>query len=147
MATGEPPVPPCSCPQEGSDTQSDISLVVNSGIRPSDEQLLRLVDSRKPPASESMPSREYKEKSCPGGVRRRYCKREWFEKFPFSAFSHSCQGIFCLPCVLFPVEQRTSGRAQVLVSRPLVNWKDALADLSDTASCPLRNLVKNSSRC
>ena len=48
-----------------------------------------------------------------------------------SAFSHSCQGIFCLPCVLFPMEQRTSGRAQVLVSRPLVNyWKNALADLS-----------------
>ena len=32
------------------------------------------------------------------------------------------------------MEQRTSGRAQVLVSRPLVNWKDALADLSAHSS-------------
>ena len=81
MATGEPPVPPCSSPQEGTDTQSDIGLVVNSGIRPSDEQLLRLVDSHKPPASESMPSREYKEKSCPGGVRGCYCKRGGLRNF------------------------------------------------------------------
>ena len=32
--------------------------------------------------------------------------------------------------MLFPVEQQTSGRAQILVTRPLVNWKDALADLT-----------------
>ena len=38
--------------------------------------------------------------------------------------------MFCLSCVLCPIEQQTSGRAQVLVTRPLVNWKNAVADLT-----------------
>ena len=64
------------------------------------------------------------------GVRQRFCSRDWFEKFPFISFSSSACGIFCLACVLFPVEQQTSGRAQVLVTRSLVNWKDAVADMT-----------------
>ena len=35
-----------------------------------------------------------------------------------------------MPCVLFPVSQTTSGRANILITSPLVNWKDAVCDLS-----------------
>ena len=55
----------------------------------------------------------------------------WFNKFPFAAFSKSTQSILCLmACVLFPLEQTTNGCAQLLLTRPLVNWEDALADVN-----------------
>ena len=63
----------------------------------------------------------------------RYCNRSWFDTFPFTALSPSKQRIFCLPCILFPVLQATSGQASVLITSPLVNWKDAVRDL--TAHC------------
>ena len=42
-------------------------------------------------------------------------------------------GIFCLPCVLFSSETAHGGarKASILISKPLTNWKDAVADLNN----------------
>ena len=100
-----------------------------TGSNVDDDTKLKLIQSRVPGPSIAMPSRQYADSTRVSGFRSRFCNREWFARFPFATFSVSLGGIFCLPCVLFPVEQHSSGRAQVLVSRPLVNWKDAVADL------------------
>ena len=107
----------------------DIAGVVSCGAT-SDCNKLKLIRFRTPAANVPMPSRQYNDKTRTCGVRQRFCSRDWFEKFQFISFSSSACGIFCLACVLFPVEQQTSGRAQVLVTLPLVNWKDAVADMT-----------------
>lgn len=99
-----------------------------SGI--SNDVLLKVIEPRKPALNEQMPSQVTKDKSQKDGTRVRYCNRSWFDMFPFASYSSSKQGIFCLPCVLFPVTQSTSGRARVLIKAPLVNWKDAVHDLT-----------------
>ena len=76
-----------------------------------------------------MPSRQYSDKSRARGVRQRFCNHDWFVKFPFTAFSVSTGGIFCLPCVLF-LQNKKQVVMLVLVTRPLVNWKDAVVDLT-----------------
>ena len=50
----------------------------------------------------------------------------YFDKFPFSGFSLHCQGIFCWPCVLFPVEPEVSSapRAETLIRKHLTDWKN-----------------------
>lgn len=109
----------------------DIASFVNcSGQKVSDHILLNVIKTRTPAASIPMPSRLYSEKSRKDGKRRRYCNRQWFERFPFISYSQSQQGLYCLPCVLFPVPQSTSGRAQSLISRPLTDWKDAVSILN-----------------
>ena len=108
----------------------DIAGVLSCGAT-SDCNKLKLIRFRTPAANVLMPSRQHNDKTRTCGVRQRLCSRDWFEKFQFISFSSSaCCGIFCLACVLFPVEQKTSGRAEVLVTFPLVNWKDAVADMN-----------------
>ncbi|XP_065177014.1 52 kDa repressor of the inhibitor of the protein kinase-like [Sycon ciliatum] len=77
-----------------------------------------------------MPCQTVKDKSRKDGVRLRYCNRSWFDTFPFTAYSAVKRGIYCVPCVLFPVTQSTSGRARILISTPLVNFKDATQELA-----------------
>ncbi|XP_022248767.1 cell division cycle protein 16 homolog isoform X2 [Limulus polyphemus] len=90
---------------------------------------MKLIESCAQAAHIEMPSCKYADKSRTGGVHERFCKKEWIEKYTFTAYSSSARGIFCLPCVLFPVDQHTSGQGQVLIAHPLTNWKDTLADL------------------
>lgn len=113
-----------------SDSVLDIASFVSCGATATDCCKMKLIESRKPALTISMPSHQYPDKSRTGGVRQRFCKHDWFDKFPFTSFSPSVCGIFCLSCILFPVEQQTSGRAQILIIRPLINWKDAVADLT-----------------
>ena len=96
----------------------------------SDELKLKIIEHRKPGSHIKMPSQVQHSKSCKDGVRMRYCNRSWFDTFKFTAYSQLQKGIFCLPCVLFPVPQSTSGRAQILITKPLVNWKDAITHLT-----------------
>ena len=124
-----PDVSLASVSTPGEDSVLDIAEFVCCGAI-SESNKLNLIKFRTPATNVPMPSRQYTDKCRTCGVRLRFCCRDWFEKFPFISFSSSAQGIFCLSCMLFPVEQRTSGRALNLVTRPLVNWKDAVIDLT-----------------
>ena len=63
---------------------------------------------------------------------KRYCCREWFEKFEFISYSENTDGLFCLACVLFPDTEHR--RPKLLVKDPYRNWKDAVSDLK-THTC------------
>lgn len=58
---------------------------------------------------------------------KRYCCREWFDKFDFICYSESVDGLFCLACLFFP--DTAHRRPKILVKDPYRNWKDAVADL------------------
>ncbi|XP_035660282.1 52 kDa repressor of the inhibitor of the protein kinase-like [Branchiostoma floridae] len=58
----------------------------------------------------------------------RYCQREWLETFEFVSYSTEQDGLYCLPCVLFPTSS-TREQPTLLVKRPFRNWKDAKNDL------------------
>ncbi|VDI00927.1 Hypothetical predicted protein [Mytilus galloprovincialis] len=40
-------------------------------------------------------------------------------------------GIYCLPCVLFPIENTPGGRARLLITLPYKKWKDTVADMKN----------------
>jgi len=64
---------------------------------------------------------------------KRYCCREWFEKFDFICYSESLDGLFCLACLFFP--DTGHRRPNNLIKDPYRNWKDAVSDLkSHTAT-------------
>ena len=113
-------------------TTLDISNFLDKDTTaPSDEVVSSLLSSRVPAADVAMPSKLYKDARSPSGKISRSCQRSWFEKFDFVSYLESSQGIFCLACVLFPSSGAHDGvkRAEILISKPLTNWKDALADL------------------
>lgn len=116
-----------------STTGVDIADFVgkSSAARFSHETKLKLVKNRVPRREIVMPSREYKDSKRASGVYTRHCKHEWFSMFDFACYSEREKGIFCLPCVLFPAETAHGGakKAFILISKPLTNWKDAVADL------------------
>lgn len=58
---------------------------------------------------------------------KRYCCREWFDKFDFICYSESLDGLFCVPCLFFPDTEHR--RPKILISEPYRNWKDAVSDL------------------
>jgi len=128
-------LPPDTTPCESDNTTTtaegpDISNFLGND-KPSDEVVSALLSSRVPAAGVAMPSKCYKDSRSPSGQISRSCKRSWFEKFDFVSFSERAGGLFCLACVLFPASGAHSGvkRADILISKPLTNWKDALADL------------------
>lgn len=95
-----------------------------TGSNIDDDTKLKLIQSRVPGPSIALPSRQYADSTRVSGFRSHFCNCEWLARFPFATFSVSLGGIFCLPCVLFPVEQHSSDRAQVLVSRaPLLTGR------------------------
>lgn len=105
------------------------------------------MNNRIPPLLYPLPSKSYKDKNKKSGTRIRSCQHKWFQTFEFLAYSSKMKGLFCLPCILFPVENVTGGRAQQLITKPYNNWKDALVDLRNHASCEYHNssaiLLKN----
>ncbi|VDI45245.1 Hypothetical predicted protein, partial [Mytilus galloprovincialis] len=40
-------------------------------------------------------------------------------------------GIYCLPCILFPIENTPGGRARLLITLTYKNWKDTVADMKN----------------
>ena len=67
------------------------------------------------------------------------CQHKWSKVFGFIAYSYKMQGLYCLPRVHFPVENRTGGRAKKLISKPYHNWKYATNDLRKHALCEYHN--------
>ena len=95
----------------------------------SSEDILELIRRRVPHADVKLPTKEYTDSKRKSGTYTRSCSRSWFDTFAFLVYSEQRQGLFCLPCVLFPVTAVRGTRARILIRDPLVNWKNALADL------------------
>ena len=95
------------------------------------ETLLQFIRSRIPPSTLQLPALKYNDSKRKCGIYTRRCNRAWFEAFDFLTYSEEREGLFCLPCILFPSRTWHTGasRAKILIEEPLTNWKDALADL------------------
>ena len=61
----------------------------------------------------------------------RYCNEDWFREFNFISYSVQQDGLYCNTCVLFNTEHSRPNmeRANILVTKPYRNWKDAKSDL------------------
>ena len=90
---------------------------------------LKLIEERMPEQSFKFPGKHYKDSKRKGGTYVRYCNRDWLTEFPFLAYSKSLDGLFCLSCVLFSSGISNQHRANLLISAPYQNWKDARADI------------------
>jgi len=88
----------------------------------------QLIKHREPPHHFDFPPKQYKDSRNPKGYISRYCKREWFKRYNFIAYSVKSDGLFCLACVLFP--DTSHRRASFLIEKPYNNWKDATTDLN-----------------
>lgn len=71
----------------------------------------------------------YRDSKRKSGIYFRQCKYEWLEIYETFTYSTEMDGLFCLACVLFPVQCATTPRAQLLINKPYNNWKDAHSDL------------------
>jgi len=98
-----------------------------------DDLKYNLIKNREPDSSFKFPARHYKDKRAKTGLLSRYCCRDWFKMFPFVDYSMSADGLFCLPCVLFP--DSVHRRPKKLITEAYQNWKDAVEDLKKHATC------------
>ena len=84
------------------------------------------------------PSTSYKfprvERTVKGKVRYLSFQRKWLTDFKWLAYSPSKCGGFCKSCVLFAPESVRGAQLQVLVKKPMKNYKDAINILSQHAS-------------
>ncbi|XP_071821470.1 52 kDa repressor of the inhibitor of the protein kinase-like [Apostichopus japonicus] len=106
----------------------DIADFLNGKV--SDEDKLRLMENRCPHPQFKFPSREFKDKRKESGRAKRYCQHDWFSKFPFLCYSTKEDGLYCLPCVLFPTKPKKGARSKLLISQSYCNWKDARSDIN-----------------
>ncbi|CAC5424195.1 unnamed protein product [Mytilus coruscus] len=90
-----------------------------------------LIKNRIPPEHFVYPSKEYKDTSKKSGKRKRSCQHQWFEQFKFITYSMENDGFYCLPCILFPIENTPGGHARLLIALPNKNWKDTVADMKN----------------
>lgn len=109
----------------------DVGNVQHSVI--TDDLKYNLIKNREPNSSFKFPARHYKDKRAKTGLLSRYCCRDWFKMFPFVSYSMSADGLFCLPCVLFP--DSAHRRPKKLITEAYHNWKDAVEDLKKHATC------------
>lgn len=114
---------------------SSIDNVLSNTSRIDNEIKYNLIKNRVPPKKFIFPAKEYKDKSKKSGKRSRSYQHQWFEQFEFIVYSMEKDGIYCLPCILFPIENAPGGRAKLLITLPYNNWKDAVSDLKSHAVC------------
>ena len=98
-----------------------------------DDLKYNLIKNREPDSTVIFPARHYKDKRAKSGLTSRYCCRDWFKMFPFVSYSMSAEGLFCLPCVLFP--DSAHRRPKKLITDAYQNWKDAVEDMKQHATC------------
>lgn len=113
---------------------TDVSQCKGNTIINNDDKY-RLIKDRRPPASFTFPTKDYPDKKKKSGVRKRSCQHKWFSQFDFISYSTKENGLYCLACLLFAVENTTSGRAKLLIEKPYKNWKDSIADLKKHSVC------------
>uniref|UniRef100_A0A3Q2QG90 TTF-type domain-containing protein n=1 Tax=Fundulus heteroclitus TaxID=8078 RepID=A0A3Q2QG90_FUNHE len=87
-----------------------------------DSEKFQLVKTRIPPTSFNFPAREFKDNRRAGGVTKRTCQRDWLDKYDFLSYSAQEDGVYCLPCILFPVQSQNR-RAGMLIDLPFTNWR------------------------
>ncbi|CAC5413885.1 unnamed protein product [Mytilus coruscus] len=113
----------------GSRLSDDIGVIDEHTL--SDDVKFRILFNRYPEPGFKFPFKLYKNKRCKSGTFKGSCCRDWFEQFPFIAYSQSKDGLYCLACKFFP---DTSGRRQrLLVTEPFNKWKDATINLKKHA--------------
>ena len=90
-----------------------------------------LIGNNTPPPGFKFPPKKYKDKRRSCGVMNRYCREDWFREFNFISYSVQQDGLYCNTCVLFNTEHSRPNmeRANILVTKPYRNWKDAKSDL------------------
>ncbi|CAG2195051.1 unnamed protein product [Mytilus edulis] len=87
----------------------------------------RLYCQREPHISFKFPSKTYTDKRRKSGNFKRSCVREWFSVFNFISYSVSQDGLYCLPCRLFP--DSSHRRPIKLIREPYRDWKHAKEDM------------------
>ena len=103
--------------------------VIAKNIRLTDDEKACFIENRMPRKDFPFPGKLYEDKRKPSGKMARNCCHEWFKIFEFIAYSEVEDGLFCLPCVLFPMAAHQGKRAQTLITAPYRNLKNAKADL------------------
>lgn len=71
----------------------------------------------------NFPDVEYKESKNSSGVTKRKCSVDKLKAYPFLAYSKIENGVFCVPCRLFPKKGERGPEADQLVTSPYCNWK------------------------
>ena len=96
-----------------------------------DRTKMLLIENNKPPPGFKFPPKQYRDKRRPRGVTNRYCNEDWFKEFNFISYSVQQDGLYCNTCVLFNTEHSRPNmeKANILVTKPYRNWKDAKSDL------------------
>ena len=74
--------------------------------------------------SYKFPTRDFPEKKTSSGVTKRKCSADKMNAYPFLAYSKKDDGVYCVPCRLFPTAGDDRGpQAAQLVTEPFYNWK------------------------
>jgi len=70
------------------------------------------------------------------GQHRRAFQAKWLQLYPWTRYSPSHQGVFCVACVLFGQDETTRARQvlRMFVSEPLNRFKKGLDHLNDHGS-------------
>ncbi|XP_035989382.1 uncharacterized protein LOC118561423 isoform X3 [Fundulus heteroclitus] len=118
--TEEPALNQADLPQTTYDI--DISKAKDRISEMDDSGKFQLLQTRKPPKSFNFPARDFKDNRRASGVTKRTCQRDWLDKYDFLSYSAQEDGVYCLPCILFPVESQ-SRRASILIDLPFTNWR------------------------
>lgn len=83
----------------------------------------------------SFPKQPYKEKKNKSGITYRGCSRELLVRHHYLGYSKILDGVYCLACKLFPVDQSKNAgtAASVLVDRPMKDWHHASTRIKEHA--------------
>ena len=93
---------------------------------------MELILHRIPSQTYRFPTRQFRDVRKRSGFTNRTCQKQWLEKYEFLSYSTSCDGLFCLACVLFPDSSHRI--AKKMISEPYHNWKDFSEDVKKHAS-------------
>lgn len=80
----------------GSQLSDDIGVIDVHTL--SDDVKFRILSNRCPEPGFKFPFKLYNDKRCKSGTFKRSCCRDWFEQFPFIAYSKLKDGLYCLAC-------------------------------------------------
>ncbi|XP_062512673.1 52 kDa repressor of the inhibitor of the protein kinase-like [Corticium candelabrum] len=103
----------------------------------SDEDKVKVIARRKPSEQTILPFRKYVDKRRKSGYSERFVQKKWFDQFDWLGYygKRKEEGLFCLPCVLFPTVYREgSCRGDNFVVRLHRDWKNLIADAAEHES-------------
>ena len=113
-----------------SEHAEDIKYIIGKK-NVSDDQKLFLIKNRKPGEAFKFPTRAYSDKRRASGQMFRSCLPSWLDTHEFLCYSKAHDGLYCLACVLFPMPAHHGQKANLLISAPYRNWKDAASDMKN----------------